>query len=159
MAKPKIPTPNFRNFHRLEVSVKLAWTKRCNLENDVHARFTDFFAFSVSKTVSKSCAIDSRTKFFSFSHCGKRNPKTASETRAKWLQIDAISESRGAQILIIFDRNASISLSTKSLSIQSKASRFAQKNIWFVFTMQCDQMAKLFYSIWLSTTMKTCPIS
>ena len=159
MAKPKIPTPNFRNFHRLEVSVKLAWTKRCNLENDVHARFTDFFAFSVSKTVSKSCAIDSRTKFFSFSHCGKRNPKTASETRAKWLQIDAISESRGAQILIILDRNASISLSTKSLSIQSKASRFAQKNIWFVFTMQCDQMAKLFYSIWLSTTMKTCPIS
>ena len=45
----------------------------------------------VSETHSKSCAIDSQTKFFS--HCSK---KIVSETRAKWSQIGgAVSESEG----------------------------------------------------------------
>ena len=48
----------------------------------------------VSETCSKSCAIDLWTKFFSFSHWGKKNPKIVSETCAKWLWIGTVSESR-----------------------------------------------------------------
>ena len=47
----------------------------------------------VSETCSKSCAIDSLTKFFSFSHCGQKTPIIDCETWTKWLQIGTVRES------------------------------------------------------------------
>ena len=44
----------------------------------------------VSETCTNSCAI-----VFSFSHCGKKNPKIVSETCAKWSQIGTFCESQG----------------------------------------------------------------
>ena len=48
----------------------------------------------VSETCSKSCAIDSRTSFLALAITVK-NQKIVSETCTKWLQIGAISQSRG----------------------------------------------------------------
>ena len=64
-----------RNFSNLELSVKLVWTKRCNLETGVHARLADFFKIVVIKSCARFCDIDLQISFLALAIASKNGPK------------------------------------------------------------------------------------
>ena len=49
----------------------------------------------VSETCFRFCAIDSRISFLALAFASKKISKTVSETRTKWLQFGAVSETWG----------------------------------------------------------------